>query len=152
MAHVAFPAFQARSYDGNDWESVHPILIQTSCDDQGACSVQLPPEDCDGIHYVIESHAPEASSPEQEAAKLLEQGTFGITRGSIDDLLTTTAEEWIREQMDEPPSLHRVHYRQRSNSHVSVPSCSERCVITTTLLSEEWPWFILYLSTGAPNA
>jgi cullin-associated NEDD8-dissociated protein 1 len=116
---VALPA--ARSYDGYEWESVHPINLQYSCDDASQCSVLLPPEECGGIHYVIESHLTDNPTPQQEAAKLLEQATFGANRELIHELSTKTAHDWIKEQMDDavtPPSLHRVHYRQRSNSHV----------------------------------
>ena len=116
---VGFPA--ARSYDGYGWEGVNPISLQSSCDETGKCSVQLPPEHCSGIFYVIEEYKPTPSTPEQDAAKLAEQGTFGATRELIDELVTKSSTDWIKEQMNAtltPPSLHRVHYRQRSNSHV----------------------------------
>ena len=116
---VGFPA--ARSYDGHTWESVHPMLIHTSCDESGQCVAQIPPEECAGIHYIIESYNADLPSPEEEAAKLLEQATFGSTREAIDELMTTSHADWIKDQMNQnttPPSLHRVHYRQRSNSHV----------------------------------
>jgi len=115
---VGYPA--ARSYDGHAWESVHPINLHTSCDESG-CSAQLPAEECVGIHYVLEMYEAEAPSAKQEAAKLLEQATFGATSETINQLTSTTALDWIKDQMDEavtPASLHRVHYRQRSNSHV----------------------------------
>ena len=116
---VGYPA--ARSYDSHEWESVYPINLYTFCDEAG-CFAQLPAENCNGIYYVLEEYlAADPITPEQEAAKLLEQATFGATQASIDLMTSTNAHDWIADQMNEsvtPASLHRVHYRQRSNSHV----------------------------------
>ena len=49
---VLIPA--GRSYDEKNWESTHPLLLPYFCDENKKCSVELPPEECPGIHYVVE--------------------------------------------------------------------------------------------------
>ncbi|KAL7461606.1 hypothetical protein ACHAXS_002571, partial [Conticribra weissflogii] len=52
-------------------------------------------------------------------AKLLLQATYGPTQESLQEAKSLgSAEAWVRDQIDKPASLHRAHYRQRTNGYV----------------------------------
>ncbi len=127
----------ARSYEGNNWEvsagSYAEILSQPSCGApdavEGACLFEsLPPQgaDIDAYVYVLTSyqHAV-AGGKKAEAARFLEQATFGRTKADIDSLYSTTATNsgepdylsWLTDQiMTTPMTSHRAYYRSHTNA------------------------------------
>ncbi len=76
----------------------------------------LPPLSGEGQEYVLETLTHSISS-EAEAARFLEQATFGPTREEIDALVGSGLdfETWVAEQMAMPPSSLRVFCRTRAN-------------------------------------
>ncbi len=108
-----------RSYDGLDWETLHPLLLPIDCQ-QSTCVLHLPADTgISNMHYVIHEYNPPAPTDDQKHAKLLLQGTYGPTQESLQEARSlASAEAWVRDQIDKPVSLHRVHYRQRTNGYV----------------------------------
>jgi hypothetical protein len=118
-AGAVIPA--ARSYDGNIWEVTQGGLgqkVAVVCDQQvGTCEATIPPI-FDGSTYRLDTYSGPAITPQQEAAKLLTQVTFGPTKETlltIDATSDTSAREWVHGQMQLPASLHRHYYRRRVN-------------------------------------
>jgi hypothetical protein len=75
-------------------------------------------------HYLIESFISQPVTPKQAASRLLTQGTFGPTDATILDMVfnEVTPEAWVRAQIAEPATLHRAHYRKRSNPKLRQPT------------------------------
>ena len=122
----------ARSYGGHAWEGLLPVPLQPSCTEGPIqCTIGV------GIGDVYRIDAVEWETPPNEAdavARLLLQGTFGPTVDSIaatlaaagrdpatasSDADTEVARIWVANQMAEPPTLLREHYRRRTNTRVT---------------------------------
>ena len=115
----------ARSYDGKDWE-LSPgkfIKISISCDDQN-CILELPALVGNDEYQVFTSN--HTLEPKDEAARFLEQVTFGTTLQEVNSFDTTSPLQaqfatYINHQMNEPMSLHRSYFRERAVYHFNHP-------------------------------
>ncbi len=113
----------ARSYDGKDWElTAGPhvnSLSRPSCA-SNACTFPDLPAPQEGYDYVLHSYEsrPNAGSPTHDAAKFLEQATFGQLRSDV-DLLAPALDyaKWIKDQVDETPLYHREFFRKHAPTH-----------------------------------
>ena len=129
------PVPAGRSYDGRDWESVHPDLLAFDCGGANAgsaCSADLS-KAANAAHYRVEVYSGASSIPsaEQLSAYFLIQATFGPTRQTIQSLsagMTQAAssvkakiEDWIQAQISLQPNYHRAYYRQRVNPRQQAP-------------------------------
>jgi hypothetical protein len=113
----------ARSYSGNEWEGAmtSPVVFQCTQTQPVTCSTTLP----EGAVYQLRMYNGTALVTQDSkvlASRFLTQTTFGATLDEIDRLSTATIEgteaaiqEWLHEQMQIEPSLHRVHLRLRTN-------------------------------------
>ena len=116
----------ARSYEGNQWEGVKgPFEVTFVCND-AACSTTLP--SIPSPHYAFSLNTFSADNLniglEEQAARFLEQTTFGPTLDSIADLTSGASDEesleinfidWVFEQMYiTSPTYHREYYRKRA--------------------------------------
>lgn len=64
----------ARSYDGHDFETLHPLLLPVDCS-AGSCSVDIPPHSGQAtVQYVLKEYNPQPNTPAQDFARLLIQG------------------------------------------------------------------------------
>lgn len=110
----------ARSYDGHDFETLHPLLLPVTCN-AGSCSVDLPPyagQAAVAMHYILSSYNPPTKTTEQEYARLLLQGTFGPTDSSLSEAVALgSPAAWVQDQLSKPVSLLREHYRKRTNGY-----------------------------------
>ena len=108
-----------RSYDGLDWETLHPLLLDIGCQ-EGSCLVEIPAYTGNGtMHYIIQEYTPPIASNDQIFAKLLLQGTYGPTMESLAEAKNLgSAAAWVEDQMNKSPSLLREHYRRRTNGYV----------------------------------
>lgn len=106
-----------RSYDGQSWETLHPLLLSISC--IARCSVNIPAyAGKAAVHYIIQEYNPEPKSSAQEFARLLLQGTFGPTQTSLSEAMALgSAASWVQDQMSKPASLLRAHLRRRVNAY-----------------------------------
>lgn len=107
----------ARSYDGNPWEPVASGQTQgatVNCDAQNVCSL-----DTSVAYSVREVMVPQelqALSPEELAARLHMQATFGASKAELSQVVSqysTNYSKWILDQMQRPPTFTRAYYRQR---------------------------------------
>ena len=137
--------FLGRSYDGLNWESSPgaPSSMFSCCASKSKqwCTVTLPKKDKNNVKYklwqVPVAHTTTTAAPGSPAsiARLLTQATFGPTRAemnsleakmsapssSVTDLKkkeTAVIKEWIQEQINLPPSLHRSYWRLRTNPRI----------------------------------
>lgn len=123
----------ARSYDGRDWEATAGPLSDTltsslSCSEDNVCTfVGLSAPKYDTQSYVLTSYHHTGFGQEAEAARFLEQATFGPTRSTIDDLVTSSLSQeekykmWVRNQVENVPmSSHREMYRRNANAVSSI--------------------------------
>ena len=105
----------ARSYDGHAWERTQGgATMDLRCEQGASCVATI----AEGTPYKIESHDGPSRSAAEQASRFLVQATFGPTRASMEEVDATTTEgvqSWISAQMELPPSLHRVYYRERAN-------------------------------------
>jgi len=107
----------ARSYDGNPWETLNPLLLPIDCN--AVCLVEIPPYSGQAaMHYIIHEYSPQAKTTAQDFAKLLLQGSYGPTQTSLSEAMTIgSAAGWVQDQMNKPASLLRAHYRRRANAY-----------------------------------
>jgi len=123
----------ARSYASLGWEQSPGLFARTnsgaSVDCTGGssneCDVTVPPLD-EGMEYVLESYMyslSQAGGMEAEAARFLEQATFGSTRDSIDSMNQGGNDyaAWVENQLSLPMSSHRAFYRQHTNPKYEFP-------------------------------
>lgn len=124
-------AHVARSYADRQWERVagvfsHPKSgVAIDCEAGGAheCDVTIPALQEDEV-YVLESHDTPQSPPKNEAARFLEQATFG---GSLEDIQSLAATEndfhaWVDDQINtKPMSSIRAFYRSHTNPKFEFP-------------------------------
>lgn len=96
-----------QSYDG-DWECVRPNLLLFPACDTGSCTGNVPA----GKAFVLTSRNPQSLTAKERASRLLTQPTFGHTQECIDQVSTLSADQWITLQMQENPTLYRVHTRE----------------------------------------
>jgi len=123
--HKSIPI--ARSYDGGDWEASGGFLASRlnapTCSDDDArrtCTFAnngLPPQEA-GESYVLSYYEHNGFGPDAEAARFLEQTTFGGNKEDIASIRSSTNnyEAWLTEQMS--PSImtsHREYFRRRLN-------------------------------------
>ena len=87
------------------------------------CNVILPPI-TNGQEYILESFYRSTLSNDIQAARFLEQSTFGSTRTSIDELVASGLdyESWIIDQINLPISSFREYYRRRVNPKFDFPN------------------------------
>jgi hypothetical protein len=116
----------ARSYLNQDWEpTAGPYasnLIVSSCDGN-QCTLVIPslPSTDPNAMLVLMSYTYSVDT-QSEAARFLEQATFGPTRESVAELgeeLWTSIPNWIQSQMDPnavPPTYHREVFRRQVGS------------------------------------
>jgi len=116
----------ARSYNGREWEASGGFLASRltapTCDsDTGRCTFArngLPPPEF-GESYILTYYEHAGSGGDNaDAARFLEQSTFGGSLTDITNLVNTglNYESWLTEQMS--PSImtsHREYYRRRLN-------------------------------------
>lgn len=124
-------AHVARSYADLQWERVAGIFAQpekgvvVDCQAGGAheCDVTLPslPE---GYEYVLESHDTTEPRSDKEAARFLEQATFGGNLQDIQALAATGNDfhSWLNDQINvKPTSSIRAFYRSHTNPKFEFP-------------------------------
>ena len=89
--------------------------VVVDCSDGTACNVTLPPLSGEGQEYVLETLTRLISS-EAEAARFMEQATFGPTLDEINALVGSglNFKTWVAEQMEIPLSSLRVFCRTRA--------------------------------------
>lgn len=111
----------ARSYDGLDWEVAagpfSSILSPPICSNT-ICTFENLPEQISPVKtYVLTSYFHTGFGVDADAARLLEQATFGPTRTSIDALSAISSadkyETWVKDQIAMPLTSHREYYRKR---------------------------------------
>ena len=113
-----------RSYGGYPWEAGPVYNDAFSCDDNGKCSVFVP---ADQGPFRLTSHSNSArNKTSSEVARFLMQATFGPTQGELDSWGSKTFKQWITDQMDLPPSLHRAYLRKRSSPRTRSHSLTGR--------------------------
>jgi len=118
----------ALSYDGGDWENAAGdfatiLLYGKEFGNYAEGSHITLPDLNDNEKYYLTSYSHDVSET-NKWARLLETATFGTTAQNLDDwtehaLTTTTAKEWIQEQMSLPVTSHREFFRQRTNARVT---------------------------------
>ena len=126
----------ARSYDGKDWQVTAGPLSETldspTCSDAPDaptirhCSLSsLPPaaEVADGAVYTLTTYANPGYGDAAEAARFLEQATFGPTQSDIDSLTTSPGTggtlnftAWVQSQVSLPVTSLRESYRRSTNA------------------------------------
>jgi uncharacterized protein (DUF1800 family)/uncharacterized protein (DUF1501 family) len=119
----------ARSYDAADWEiSAGPFtqsLTSPICSGSVCTFVDLPIPDSADETYVLTSYHHNGFGTEAEAARFLEQATFGPTRATIDSLVASGQDKymtWVKDQIETVPmSSHREYYRRRVNPRFEYP-------------------------------
>lgn len=86
------------------------------------CEFTLPPVD-ESQQYVLETYQ-HSITKEAEAARFLEQATFGTTKEDLQALMATDNNftQWVYDQMyNIPMSSHREFYRKRTNPKFEFP-------------------------------
>ena len=73
--------------------------------------------------YRLESFQRTSLSSQAQAARFLEQATFGSTRDDINSLVSTSLdyEGWVTQQLNLPISSLREYYRKRANPKYEFP-------------------------------
>jgi len=116
----------ARSFDNRQWQlAAGPFAasLDLDCpgnDDGSACKIHLPPIKNEET-YRLTSHKPYTSNPRAHTIRFLERATFGATG---DQPVIENWEDWVEQQFNEPPTLHREVFRRhanpRSNRHTRI--------------------------------
>lgn len=108
----------ARSYDGHDFETLHPLLLNVTCI-AGSCVIALPTHSgAVSMHYILQEYTPSTTTTEQEFARLLIQGTYGPTPATLSEAMSLgSAASWVQNQMNKPVTSLREHYRRRANAY-----------------------------------
>jgi hypothetical protein len=106
----------ARSYDGNDWEPVFPILEKVNCNSNG-CSVTLFQNN--GFYILVPITAPTRTDAKLVSDFLI-HSTFGPSQASISSFPSgSTFRDRVKAFIDPeirlPASLHRAYYRASRN-------------------------------------
>ena len=128
-----------RSYDGEAWDKLEPLLLNFSCDDASSlCAVALDAT-VTGTFFLLEGFNG-TSTARAAVARFLTQATFGPTletintfgvifddddgNGEAKDRVTTfgAIETWVEAQMALPPSLLRAYHRRRASPRLRHPS------------------------------
>jgi cullin-associated NEDD8-dissociated protein 1 len=119
-ANSNFSVPVSRSYDGYEWEKLHPLLLPVDCSIQPNCFIEIPSyTGTDNLYYIIQEYIPQGKSNEQRFAKLLLQGTYGPTLESLQDAISLgSATAWVADQINTSPTLLREHYRRRTNAYI----------------------------------
>jgi hypothetical protein len=107
-----------RSYDGNLWEPMFPLLFNFDCHPGSSCQVSIPQGD---HNYVLK---PFSSTIKRNDTHLVSDylmyTSFGPTRESIfsfpqGNSFKERAKTFIKDQMKIAPTLHRAYYRAKVN-------------------------------------
>ena len=125
----------ARSYNGKDWEVTAGPLSETldspTCSDAADAPAirhcffsSLPPAAAvtNGSVYTLTTYADPGYGDAAEAARFLEQATFGPTQSDIDSLTspgnggTLNFTAWVRSQISVPVTSLRESYRRSTNA------------------------------------
>jgi cullin-associated NEDD8-dissociated protein 1 len=112
---IPIPA--GRSYDGNNWEQVRPLVLPFNCT-LNTCKVRIP--EGKGNYSILPITA-FARNDEDLVADFLIQSTFGPTRSLLqsfpkDGNFSNRARSLVIDQMNIPATLHRSYYRRRVNT------------------------------------
>ena len=124
-------AHVARSYADKQWERAAGLFakansgVTVDCNAGGVheCDITLPILK-EGEEFVLESHDTTPISSENEAARFLEQATFGGSLQDIQSLVSTGNDyhSWLNDQINvKPPSSHRAFYRSHTNPKFEYP-------------------------------
>ena len=105
-----------RSYNGSGWQESVASPSRFSCSSDGLCTVEVPNDMGDFRLTTYSSSNAKADS--DEVARFLLQATFGPTREEIESWGSKSFKDWIVEQINLPPSLHRAYYRKRVSPRV----------------------------------
>ncbi len=152
----------ARSYDGLAWEKTAGPLSATLpkpiCTTSYCTFVGLPPPDSNEDTYLLTSYSHSGFGVEAEAARFLEQASFGPSRDTINGLLVATSgnkyERWVKNQIENVPlSSHREYFRRRIvprqeyAGSVAAPGPESACERTS-----HWRMFALSERDGIRNS
>lgn len=113
----------ARSYDGNEWESVSDAdfdPVDISCDGS-VCTVTA--SGGDGTYEVVNVDVPAGlqGSPVARAARLMSQAGFGAPKEELEFIASTYGDNvgaWVLDQMRAGRTSARAHFRRRANPRV----------------------------------
>ncbi len=124
----------ARSYDGLDWEITagpySDALSQPDCVASVCTFSDLPPLNDDDEYdfsYVLTSYYRDADDigAQAEAARFLEQATFGPSRDTIEALANSGPDkyfDWVKDQIENKPmNSHREYFRRYINPRMEYP-------------------------------
>ena len=106
-----------RSYDGYHWERLppfHPDFLG-HCDSESSCAVTIPA--AKGTEKFFLYRYSHAISPGEDAARFLNQATFGATVDLVNDYMDSskTPSSFLQDQMDEAiSSEHRKLFRAQN--------------------------------------
>ena len=106
-----------RAYDGLPWEAVQPLRLPFKCVD-AHCIVTIPEFDRSEEYYLVSYR--HSLSHEQEMSRLLQQTSFGPTFEEIQSMVASnmSAAQYVQQQMEEPPTLHRSYYRRNTQARL----------------------------------
>ncbi|KAL7541680.1 LOW QUALITY PROTEIN: hypothetical protein ACHAXR_011131 [Thalassiosira sp. AJA248-18] len=119
----------ARSYANQPWQHSPGLFARTgsgvsvdcATSSSNECDVTVPPL-TEGMEYILESYE-HGTSEEAEAARFLEQATFGPSRETIDAMVSSSNDfaSWVEDQLAMPKSSHRAFFRERMNPKFEFP-------------------------------
>ena len=123
-----------RSYDGHAWERVAGAYSSHqffNCEGSH-CEVTIPEDASDPNQIFQLNNLSSQLTKRDEAARFLEQTTFGTTRGALDEMtqgigdntnLMPKYQAWVENQINEvSASSHRAFYRRYASSRLVHPS------------------------------
>lgn len=117
--HITKPI--ARSYDGKSWEIsagfLSDLLPKPTCS-ESSCTVEGLPSLGPNETYILTSYFHSGFGEKAEAVRFLEQATFGVTRDSLDKVISLGEDrfkKWVEHQINEVPlTSHREYFRRRT--------------------------------------
>ena len=109
-----------RSYNGSWWQESIISPSGFSCSSDGLCTVEVPNDM--GNFRLTTYNTIKAKTDLEEVSRFLIQATFGPTRAEIESWGSNSFKDWIIEQINLPPSLHREYYRKRVSPRVRATS------------------------------
>ena len=109
----------SRSYEGNDWEPIYPLLQNIECNTN--CTLNI----TSSLTYKLVKRTTGEISKQTEISRFLSQVTFGPLLEEIYSLSDSEnnteeiVENWLTEQMNIPYTSHRKYYRERTNPRLN---------------------------------